>query len=80
MSLMKENKMKIFIWHYISECSTNYHKEGGVVVIAKDEAMARELANSEPGCNIRNDEYPDLILECVDTQDKVFIMPDAGCC
>jgi hypothetical protein len=72
--------MKVFIWHRIDQCSDNYHTEGGVVVFAADEARARELANAREGCEIKPKEVPSEVRECDGDDERVFIMPDAGCC
>ena len=73
--------MKIFIWEEIDTCTSSYHSEGGVVVIAETEARARELANAVHGCAISECELPNATHELVDNcEEKVFIMPNAGCC
>lgn len=72
--------MKVFVWERIEDCSGSYHSEGGVVVFAKDETRARELANEIPDCNISKDELPDYIRNVTGNGERVFIFPDAGCC
>ena len=72
--------MKVFVWQCVSQCSCNYHSGGGVVVFAKDEARARELANEDGHCDIRKKEMPDDVRDVVDGEEAVYIMPDAGCC
>ena len=72
--------MKVFVWHKVDECSSNYHCEGGVVVFAENEARAREIANAVPGCAIKESEAPDEVRDCADGDERVFIMPNAGCC
>lgn len=72
--------MKVFIWHYIDQCSDSYHPASGVVVFAESEERAREIANERVGCSIRPDENPDEARDCGGETERVFIMPDAGCC
>ena len=72
--------MKVFVWQRVGKCSDNYHEEGGVVVFAATEDRARELANAESGCAIRPDEAPDDVRDVTGGNERVFIMPDAGCC
>ncbi len=72
--------MKVFIWVSVKKCSYNYHSKGGVVVVADDEKRARELANSKEGCDILEEEMPDETMDVVGGNEKVFIMPNAGCC
>lgn len=72
--------MKVFVWESVSECTGNYHSGGGIVVFAKDEEEARRLANSQPGCNLSDDEKPDEVREVTGGESAIYIMPDAGCC
>lgn len=72
--------MKVFVWHAIEKCSDRYHTQGGVVVFAESEARAREIANAVSGCAIEEREAPDEVRDCADGDERVFIMPDAGCC
>lgn len=72
--------MKVFVWHEVIQCSDSYHSEGGVVVFAETEQRARELANAEPGCSIQPDEQPDEVRDVAGGSERVYIMPDAGCC
>lgn len=73
--------MKVFIWDWVSKCTDSWHEDGGVVVVAADEAAARALANQRPGCAIKEDEAPALVLPVEGAAEaRVFIMPNAGCC
>jgi len=73
--------VKVFVWERIKHASGNYHSEGGVVVFAETEERARELASKSGwDCEIAADELPDEVREVVGGEEKVFIMPDAGCC
>jgi hypothetical protein len=72
--------MKVFIWERVRECSECFHSEGGVVVFAETEERARELANREDGCAIQPEELPDEIREVITGDEKVYIIPDTGCC
>ena len=71
--------MKVFVWERIERCTKSWHSEGGVVVFAADEARARELAN-EGVAEIQEGEKPDEVRDCADGPERVFYMPDAGCC
>lgn len=73
--------MKVFVWQNISECTSNYHSGGGVVVFAKDIDRAIEMA-ADRGCKIDVvNEVPDDIRKVhEDTPEAIYIMPDAGCC
>ncbi|KKM77696.1 hypothetical protein LCGC14_1367480 [marine sediment metagenome] len=73
--------MKVFIWEYVARMSDSYHCDGGVVVLAAALARARTLANSNNGCQIQEHEQPSAIFTLqVDHEEKVFYMPNAGCC
>jgi len=71
--------MKVFIWEDVEKCSNAYHENGGVVVFAETETRARELAN-QAGCEIKKDENPNEIRSVYSGSEKVYIMPNAGCC
>ena len=72
--------MKVFVWKRVEQCSDNYHPEGGVVVFAATEERARELANSQDGCDILPEEMPHDVRVVKGGDEAVYIMPDAGCC
>ncbi len=81
--------MTMFLWRYLPCVSTNWHSGGGLVVFARDEARARELANEhikarfgeydgeyEP---IPDDAKADDVRSC-EGAEAVWTFPDAGCC
>lgn len=71
--------MNVFVWKRIKNCSDNYHSEGGVVVFAETLNRAKALAAAE-GCTFADGEEPDEVRAVAGGEEKVFIMPDAGCC
>jgi len=71
--------MKVFIWCNVEKMSDNYHSDGGVVVFAETEERAREIANVD-GCSIKSHEMPDEMREVVGGVERIFYMPNAGCC
>lgn len=72
--------MKVFVWSDVGQCTDCYHSGGGVVVFAETERRARELANAHEGCAIQENEVPDDVRDVAGGDERVFIMPDAGCC
>lgn len=72
--------MNVYVWHQIERASDSYHTEGGVVVFADSEERARTLANDREGCHISESEKPDEVRACSNGNERVFIMPNAGCC
>jgi hypothetical protein len=71
--------MKVFIWCDVDKMSDSYHSNGGVVVFAETEERAREIANVD-GCSIKPEEKPDEVRDVTGGEEKVFYMPNAGCC
>lgn len=71
--------MKVYVWEKIEHCSNNYHEDGGVVVFAETLDRAMELAEAE-GARFQQGEEPDVQSVCDYADERVFIMPDAGCC
>lgn len=72
--------MKVFVWERIDNATDNYHSQGGLVVFAETEERARALANLVNGCSLKSEETPDYVREIFGGEERVFIMPDAGCC
>ncbi len=74
--------MKIFIFNRIEKCSSNYHEEGGLVIIANDTEHAKELISSDDAIVVTDEEWSEVesfeLLESVSP--KIWVMPDAGCC
>lgn len=84
--------MRIYIFHYVSGMTQDYHDGGGLVVIAEDAAKARALVKSREAKG--SDDYNGLKPGFADTLDfrtatsyeikatkpEVFVFRDAGCC
>lgn len=71
--------MKVFVWNYISELTQNYHSGGGLIVFAENEERAKELAVAE-GVTFNQEDKPDDVRIVDGGSEKVYVMPDAGCC
>ena len=71
--------MKVFVWNYIGSLTDNYHSGGGLIVFAEDEARAKALAIAE-GVSFDESETPDDVRVVDGGDEKVYVMPDAGCC
>ncbi len=71
--------MKVFVWESVEEVTNSYHSDGGIVVFAETLERAKALALLE-GAKIRDDEEPDDVREVQGGEEKVYIMPNAGCC
>lgn len=74
--------MRMFVFEYINQVSSNYHQEGGLMVIAKDREQVEELIKTEGSISITDSEWEEVIIYELknDEQPKVFVFPDAGCC
>lgn len=80
--------MNLYVWNYLNEMSSNYHSEGGVVVIAETVEQARELFLKDYSPNSDNKTgqsdiittEPTLVCGVDATEPHVFEFPNAGCC
>lgn len=74
--------MRIFIFEGVDEVSGHYHSDGGLVIIAEDEARVKELVAEDEYIKLTEADWFDVISYQVsdDAQEKVFVFPDAGCC
>lgn len=66
--------MKVYIFDYINELTSNYHDGGGLVVVAESLERVNEMFPQTVG------ETPNDILETSEKFEKSYIFPDAGCC
>uniref|UniRef100_A0AAU6VZJ0 Uncharacterized protein n=2 Tax=unclassified bacterial viruses TaxID=12333 RepID=A0AAU6VZJ0_9VIRU len=66
--------MKVYIFNYVDEITSNYHDGGGLVVVAESLERAKEMFPQI------GDTAPDDILETSEKFEKSYIFPDAGCC
>jgi hypothetical protein len=71
--------MKVFVWQSVGQCTNRWKSDGGVVVFAESDQRARQLANDQPGCTIDPKELPDDVRDVIGGEERVYIMPDAGC-
>ena len=71
--------MKVFVWDYIDLLTNSYHSSGGLIVFAENVERAMELATMQGVTFSNSDSLVDVRI--VDGgEEKVYIMPDAGCC
>jgi hypothetical protein len=75
--------MIVYIFEHVSQLTEHWHCYGGLVVIAENDAHARELiAIDAPKARLTEEEWSQVVrLElAADTEPQVFVFPDAGCC
>lgn len=73
--------MKLFIFEDVGELTYNYHSGGGLVVVAKDEELAKKLIATNEYINLTDEEWSKVVVyETNETEERMFIFPDAGCC
>jgi hypothetical protein len=72
--------MKVFVWEDISNLTDNYHSDGGLIVFAETVERAIEMA-IEQGVTFHESELTaDDVRIVGGGEEKVYIMPNAGCC
>lgn len=75
--------MKIFILTNVEDLTSNYHPEGGLVIIAETIEAAKELMKGDSEALISEQEWLDVIIHELIGQDiepNYYIFPNAGCC
>lgn len=94
MNTLQENKMsKIYVYENLAYVSTNYHTNGGLVIVTDREPKAAWaeycLSDTKEGDYEYKDYVkmskaplgkPDLVLKVESTEEKVIVFPDSGCC
>jgi hypothetical protein len=74
---------KMFVWENANGVSSNYHDDGGVMIIADNLDVARQLFEKTGGTSKKSEVLkcePDYMTSVVSEEDKIFIFPNAGCC
>lgn len=86
--------MKLFLFEHIEYLTTNYHQDGGLVIVAADPDAARErfaaYASTARGEYSQGDEPIQITPEewgavkvfelAGDYEPSLTVFPDAGCC
>lgn len=75
--------MNVYIFHDLDQVSAEYHRGGGLVVIARDMEHVRELIAGYTDIRIDPDEERSaIILPLARTvkEPGVYVFPDSGCC
>lgn len=74
--------MKLYVFEDCDKVSDHYHENGGLVVIAKDRASAKDIANKTNGVTVNDQEVAEAIEYELNgkVENKVYTFPDAGCC
>ena len=85
--------MNIYIFEDVDQLTTNYHCEGGLVVVAKNEKHVNELIQIE-NKTVNEYDWQEAAIELTEeewekvkvyplaeeVEPKVMIFPNAGCC
>lgn len=75
--------MQLFVWQDVSDLTSNYHDNGGVLAIADSLERARQIILEFPDvgskCGVLKQD-PDFTAFVTDSEEKVMVFPDAGCC
>jgi hypothetical protein len=75
--------MNIYIFERIENVSGNYHKEGGLVIIASSIEHAKEVISVDKNICPTDEEWDAVqFFHLKDREEKprYWVMPDAGCC
>lgn len=74
--------MKLYIWERVEHVTSNYHDEGGLMVIAEDLGEARALVSEECGkdCGAMTAEPDRVVTVAGEALKGVTTFPDSGCC
>lgn len=80
--------MNVYVWERLENMSSNYHPEGGVVVVADSLDAAYELLRTKDGkyapvpedSDIFKTAPTEIYLLLGAATPRIFTMPDAGCC
>ncbi|MEI2356083.1 hypothetical protein [Mesobacillus zeae] len=75
--------MKIYVFEDVEQVSDNYHSGGGLAIVAKDREQVAELVDKEDYIRLSQADWNDVkvyALSSEDTEPRVFVFPDAGCC
>lgn len=74
--------MRLFIWKFVNNCTSNYHNGGGVLVVAPDLDAARVWIKTRDDIPVEcgaHQKAPDIEREC-EGPELVIVFQDAGCC
>jgi len=71
--------MNVYIWDNIDGLTSNYHSDGGLVIVASTIEAAQVQATAEGLPTLPN---PTRVLKCASKKEdpQVFVFPNAGCC
>ena len=84
--------MKVHVWDYVEELTSNYHSGGGLVIVTDKDPQEEWDAYVTDYNNETSNRYghyptdivlpaPDVVYEVTgDVSSKVFVFPDSGCC
>lgn len=75
--------MQLFVWQDVSDLTSNYHDNGGVLAIADSLERARQIILEFPDVGSKCEvmlQDPDFTAFVTDSEEKVMVFPDAGCC
>ena len=77
----------MFVWQFVDNITEEWHRGGGVLVIAENEGRARAMiatASEEGHAREGGPDYmgesPKVYLLADDWGETITIFPDAGCC
>lgn len=76
--------MKMFIWDRVKRVTSNWHSEGGVVVLADSLETARDLIKKrqeeDRECEAMTKEPDRVFVLAEGYEPQIMVFPDSGCC
>lgn len=74
--------MRIFIFDRLDSVSRNYHKSGGLVILATDKEEAKNLVSVDENIIITDEDWSKVEEFEVSSNypKRHWVFPDAGCC
>lgn len=73
---------RMYIFEYVDGITDNYHNGGGLAIITKsgDPVQVFRDANPDLDPDFANEDAPASYQVPDDTEERIFVFPDVGCC
>jgi hypothetical protein len=74
--------VRLWVFPRVDQVSSNWHPEGGLVVIAEDRPAAETMLAKNAAIKVTEAEWKDAHRYVIadDCEGRVYTFPDAGCC
>ena len=74
--------MTAYVWQQVAQVSDNWHRNGGLLIVAESREHAKALIEAEADVAVTDDEWAKVIeIPCAAAAaPRLMAFPDAGCC